>query len=131
MKVLFRNAFCIAITFVILAGCAVGPDFKRPDMAVPNNYTSAPLPPQTVSTPTDGGASQQFVFARDLPNEWWTLFRSPELDMMIKQALADNPTVSAAQAALRKAQEDKKAQTGALFPSVDANFSVTKQKISG
>ncbi len=131
MKVFSGRAFCIVISLVIMIGCAVGPDFKRPDMATPDKYTPAPLPSQTVSTPTDGGAAQKFNIARDLPGEWWTLFRSPELDALIKQALADSPTLSAAQAALRKAQEDRKAQAGALFPSVDANASVVKQKVSG
>ncbi|MCK7531879.1 MAG: hypothetical protein MZV63_13080 [Marinilabiliales bacterium] len=35
------------IALVTLAGCAVGPDFRSPDMATPDHYTAAPLPAQT------------------------------------------------------------------------------------
>lgn len=131
MKLFSGCAFLIVILLIVPMGCAVGPDFKRPDMNVPGKYTQAKLPPETVGTPVNGGTPQRFALAQDLPGEWWTLFRSAELDAMIKQALADNPTVAAAQAALRKTREDRKAQTGALYPSVDAGFSAVRQKISG
>lgn len=131
MKAFSGCALLIAILLFIMTGCTVGPDFRRPDMAIPDNYTPAAPPSETGGAPTAGGAKQHFAFAENLPGEWWTLFRSPELDAMIKQALADSPTVAAAQAALRKAQEDRRAQVGALFPSVDGNVSVVKQKVSG
>jgi NodT family efflux transporter outer membrane factor (OMF) lipoprotein len=60
------------------------------------------------------------------------LFHSPKLDEVIKQALADSPTLAAAQAALRQSQEDLKARTGTVFyPQIDAGASASRQKISG
>ncbi len=124
--------FIIIINVVALAGCAVGPDFRSPDMAIPDHYTAAPLPAQTASVPSESTTSQRFAFAKDLPGEWWTLFRSPELDKMIKQGLADNPTLAAAQAALRKSEEDLRAVSGSIFyPAVNANLQAGRQRISG
>jgi NodT family efflux transporter outer membrane factor (OMF) lipoprotein len=101
-------------------------------MATPDHYTAAPLPAQTASAPSESTAAQRFAFAKDLPGEWWTLFRSPELDKMIKQGLADSPTLAAAQAALLKAEEDMRAVSGSiLYPSVNANLQAGRQRISG
>jgi NodT family efflux transporter outer membrane factor (OMF) lipoprotein len=127
----FSPIILFIIVLVTLAGCAVGPDFHSPNMATPSLYTASPLPAQTVNAPSDSGAAQRFAFAEELPAQWWTLFGSPDLDMMIKQGIADSPTLELAKAKLRELQENRKAQVGALFPSVDAGVSANRQKISG
>jgi len=66
----------------------------------------------------------------DIPGQWWTLFRSQPLNDLIEQALKANPDIEAAQAALRGAWENVYAQQGAFFPSVEANFNPTRQKIA-
>ncbi len=114
-----------------LAGCAVGPDFKRPAAPDKNAYTERDLPPETASAPGIGGMAQRFVPGRDIPAEWWTLFHCEALDRTIRQALERSPTLAAAQAALRQAEENRKAQLGALFPSIDANFSANRSQFTG
>jgi len=132
MKTFSPRISLIIIAVVTLAGCAIGPNFRSPNMATPNHYTVAPLPTQTASAPSESTAAQRFAFAKDLPGEWWTLFRSPELDKMIKQGLADSPTLAAAQAALRKSEEDLRAVSGSiLYPAVNANLQASRQRISG
>ena len=132
MKTFSPHISFIMIALVTLVGCAVGPDFRSQHMATPDHYTAAPLPAQTASAPSESGATQHFVFAKDLPGEWWILFRSPELDKMIKQGLADSPTLAAAQAALRKSEEDLRAVSGSiLYPAVNANLQAGRQRISG
>ena len=132
MKTFSPRISLIIIAVVTLAGCAVGPNFHLPDMATPDHYTAAPLPAQTAGTPSESTAAQRFAFAKDLPGEWWTLFRSLELDKMIKQGLADSPTLAAAQAALRKSEEDLRAVSGSiLYPAVNANLQASRQRISG
>ncbi len=116
----------------MLAACAVGPDFHRPEAPATKSYTATTLPKETASTPVAGGASQRFVPEQDIPAQWWTLFRSQALDQLIRQALQDSPTLTAAQATLRASQENLRAQYGAaLSPSVDAGLSATRQRISG
>jgi NodT family efflux transporter outer membrane factor (OMF) lipoprotein len=114
-----------------LSSCAVGPNFHAP--APPNStaYTTAPIPTATASAATTGGEAQRFDSSADVPFDWWRAFGSPALDSLVADALRANPTVPAAQAALRQAQEMVLAQRGYFFPSVAANYSFERQKISG
>jgi NodT family efflux transporter outer membrane factor (OMF) lipoprotein len=122
----------VTLVGMVLAGCTVGPDFHRPEPPKTTSYTASKLPEQTVSTPGIGGSAQRFVSGRDIPAEWWTLFRSEDLDRLIREALADSPTLAAAKAALRRAQENLTAQTGVVyFPAVDAKGNVSREKFSG
>lgn len=111
----------------LLSACAVGPDFERPDAPAVSGYTPGRLPS---STGAAGGEVQRFHQGRDIPGQWWTLFRSNGLKTLIEEALANNPDLEAAQAALRIARENAAAQRGAFFPSVDAAFSATRQKLA-
>jgi NodT family efflux transporter outer membrane factor (OMF) lipoprotein len=124
-----------------LAACAVGPNFKRPAPPAATGYGSASVEQtaaanatandatNAATTPnTTGGEAQRFVAGMDIPNQWWTLFRSPALDRLIEQALKGNPDVAAAQAALRQAHELYSAQRTSFFPVVEGNFSGTRAK---
>jgi NodT family efflux transporter outer membrane factor (OMF) lipoprotein len=113
---------------VLIAGCAVGPDFRRPSPPAVDGYTPEPLAAESVAAETAGGAAQRFVRELDVPGQWWTLYRSPALNSLVEQALKANPTIQSAQAALRVAEENYLASRGALFPSADASFSSTRQK---
>lgn len=114
-----------------MAGCAVGPDFKRPSPPPVKAYTAAGLPKQTAATDTLGGQAQKFKDGGDIPAQWWELFHSPALNQMVERALKANPTLQAAQATLRQAQENVYAAQGALFPEINANGGVTRQKFVG
>jgi NodT family efflux transporter outer membrane factor (OMF) lipoprotein len=121
----------ISVAAVLIAGCAVGPDFRRPSPPESKSYTGAPLPAETASAPGPGGRAQRFLDDLDIPGEWWTLFQCRPLDQLIRRAISDSPTIAAAQAALRQAGENRKAQLGALFPSLDAGFSANRKKFTG
>lgn len=112
----------------LLASCAVGPNFKTPAPPPVERYTPRPLPAETASAPTLDGAAQRFVVGEDIPAAWWSLFQSRALDALIERSLKANPTIDAARAALRQANELTAAQRGALFPSVDVGYSVSRQK---
>ncbi len=126
-----RGALAAALAAAAIAGCAAGPDFHRPAAPAVSSYTAAPLPAATVEAKVAGGESQRFAAGKEIPPAWWELFRSDPLDGLIRRAIADSPTLAAARATLRVAEEERRAQVGALFPSVQGNASVTKQKISG
>jgi NodT family efflux transporter outer membrane factor (OMF) lipoprotein len=132
MKSFFPHLCLVIMPLAILSGCAVGPDFRSPELTTPAHYTAVPLPTQTASVVKVGGAAQHYSFAADLPGEWWKLFRSPELDGLIRKGLADSPTLTAAQAALRKAEEDLRATSGStMYPAVNAGLQATRQQTSG
>ena len=112
---------------LLLSGCAVGPDFKKPAPPQVNAYTPEPLAAATAATPDiHGGEAQRFTNGGDISGDWWTLFHSTALDALIAQALKNNPDLQAAQAALRVAHETALAGRGAYFPQIDANFSATR-----
>lgn len=116
-----------------LGGCALGPDFRTPaaPAAATDRYTPTPLAARTASAPVSGagGAAQQFSIGQDIPAQWWTVFRSPALDQLIRNALAQNPSMAAAEATLRQAQENYAAQAGNLvWPAVNGQLGVSRQK---
>ncbi len=116
------------VTLALLAGCAVGPDFERPAAPDVEGYTAGQLPAETASAEVTGGAEQRFVQGLDIPGQWWTLFHSEALNALIEEALKNNPTLPAAEAALREAWENVYAEQGAFFPTVAASFSPSRNK---
>lgn len=112
-------------------GCAVGPDFKPPAAPVAASVTQTPLPAQTQATPVAGGEAQRFNPTAELSSQWWTAYGSPQLDRLVSTAFANSPTIVSAQAALRIAQEQVKAQRGGLFPSIGGSAGATRQKLNG
>jgi len=124
----YARRLCAALAPLLLAGCAVGPDFHRPAAPGVEGYTPEPLAEQTASADVAGGEAQRFIRDMDIPGQWWTLFHSEPLNALIEQALAANPNVQAAQAALRVAWENVYAQQGAYYPSVQASFSPSRNK---
>ena len=113
-----------------LAGCAVGPDYHRPDAPPVGRYTAQPLPAATASAKAAQGDAQRFLQGRDVPARWWTTFGNAELTRRVNTALSHSPTVASAQAALRQAQENANATRGGLFPSLDAAAGATREKPS-
>ncbi|MCL5024214.1 MAG: efflux transporter outer membrane subunit [Nitrospirae bacterium] len=120
----------IGVAALGLTGCMVGPGFRAPEAPRTNTYTPTALPEETASAPGYGGEAQRFISGREIPARWWELFHSEELDRLIHRALSDSPTVAAAQAALRQAQENVRAQAGLLYPRADANLSASREKFS-
>jgi NodT family efflux transporter outer membrane factor (OMF) lipoprotein len=125
-----KSIFAAAATIALLTGCAVGPDFERPAAPRVSGYTAEPLTQQTSSAEVKGGEAQRFVQGLDIPGQWWTLFNSPALNALVKQAIQNNPTLPAAEAALRQAWEDVYAEQGSLYPTITAGFSPSRNKTS-
>jgi NodT family efflux transporter outer membrane factor (OMF) lipoprotein len=65
-----------------------------------------------------------------LSERWWESFQCQPLNALVEDALTHSPTVLEARAHLRQAQEDLSAQSrGTLYPGVDAQLAVTRQKV--
>lgn len=116
----------------LMAGCVVGPHYRRPPLPPARSYSPNPLPRSTASVPgTAIGAAQSFSTARAICAQWWTLFHSPALNQLIQRSFAANPTIDAAVAALKEAQENVYAQRGYFFPTVQASYQAERIKVSG
>lgn len=116
---------------LLVSACAVGPDFRRPAPPGVQGYAATPLRPTASVPDAAGGEAQTFASGADIAGDWWTLFHSQPLDALVTQALAANPDLKAARAALAAAHETTLAQKGAFYPQVSASYSATRQRQSG
>jgi NodT family efflux transporter outer membrane factor (OMF) lipoprotein len=116
---------------LLVAGCAVGPNFRRPTAPDVSDYTAHPASTTVTTTNVQGGEAQRFAKGSDIAGDWWTLFHSRPLNELIDHSLANSPDLKAAQAALSVARESVLAQRGAFYPSVTASFSASRQRQSG
>jgi len=114
-----------------MAGCAVGPDFKRPAPPEVSQYTAKPVAATEATEHVAGGEAQRFATGGDIPGDWWTLFHSAPLNELIEQSLANNHDLKAAQAALSVARENVLAQRGSYYPNVSGTFSASRQRQAG
>jgi outer membrane protein TolC len=121
----------LVATGAFASGCAVGPNFHKPQAPANAAYAPTPFPDTSASAPIHGGEVQHYIAGRDIPFEWWELFQSPALNSLIDKAFKANPTITAAQAALAQAQEMVYAQRGFYFPSIGATYQAERHKISG
>jgi len=112
----------LAAGAAVLSACAVGPDYQRP--AQPEAKHLAPAGVEQALR-----ADHQVVDG-DLPAQWWTLYQSPALDQLVQAALAHNPSVASAQAALRVAAETRAAQQSSFFPTVTASYNGARQRVA-
>lgn len=113
----------------LVAGCMVGPNFKKPAAPDANGYTTTPLSTTSNTASVAGGEPQHFEKI-DIPAEWWELFQSRALNDLIERSLKANPDIKAAQAALTVACENVLAQKGAFYPTVSGSFSASRHKTS-
>ncbi len=74
--------------------------------------------------------AQRFDAEARLAADWWKLFESPEVDAVVSEAISNNATLQAAQAALRQAEDNLRAGYGVFFPQLDADLGATRQKFS-
>jgi NodT family efflux transporter outer membrane factor (OMF) lipoprotein len=121
---------CLVLLAGSVGGCAAGPDFHAPKAPGSARFTEAKPLARTVKAATPGGAAQRLMPDRDIPGEWWTLFHSPQVTALVRQALQANPDVAAAQATLRQARETRRAEQGALFPTVSGSLQAERQRAS-
>ncbi|MBA3537157.1 MAG: efflux transporter outer membrane subunit [Tatlockia sp.] len=122
----------IILLSVFLTACMVGPNFHKPPPPKVKGYEERPrLPAKTAQASGPGGEAQVFLNDKDVPLLWWELYRSPAINKLIRRGLACSPNIASATAALRQSQENLNVQIGnLLFPAVDANASIQRQRYS-
>lgn len=128
-----RLRFAAAAAIIValsLPGCAVGPDFLGPPTPEGAGYTSGKFSPVTQSAAAAAGASQKLVSGRDVPGEWWRLFRSKQITALVTEAVENHPNIVAAEAALRQARETTEADFGSFFPSANLTQSVQRTQMT-
>jgi len=114
-----RDLSFAAMFAAALSACAVGPDFETPGPPAVERFT-----PEKTESPGNG---QRFAEGAGVPARWWTAFGSPQLNALIEEALDRNPTLEAADAAIRVAQYNADAATGVFLPQVALNSNSSYQ----
>src|SRR5256885_1896423 len=92
MKGAFRSIcvhLCSCASLLVVTGCAVGPDYKRPDTQTPTAYKEAG--DWIVAKPQDAAVK----------GKWWRVFNDPLLDGLMEQVSVSNQTLAAAEARYR------------------------------
>ncbi|MGJ0455031.1 MAG: efflux transporter outer membrane subunit [Methylocystis sp.] len=115
---------------VLLSGCAVGPDFAAPDAPLGAGYAVGKPANVTQSAAIAGGGAQRLIHGRDIPGEWWRLFRSKQISALVAEAVNNHPNIAAAEAALRQARETTEADVGSFFPSATLSQSVARTQMT-
>jgi NodT family efflux transporter outer membrane factor (OMF) lipoprotein len=100
----------------MLAGCAVGPDYRKPD---------APVAAQFKEIQGWREAQPKDLLPR---GSWWTVFGDAELDRLMQKVEISNQNIRIAEARLRQARAVANQARAGLFPTLTANASATRSK---
>ncbi|MGE5095589.1 MAG: efflux transporter outer membrane subunit [Betaproteobacteria bacterium] len=101
---------------LLLAACAVGPDYRRPAVETPAAYKEAG--DWIVAQPRDEAPR----------GKWWEVFGDPTLDGLMEQIDVSNQTLKAAEARYTQARAATRAARASLFPSVGANADAQRSR---
>jgi len=105
----------LAMVFSVAGtGCAVGPNYKRPQVAVPSQWTVAAA----------RGTSTKPIEK----DEWWSSFQDPELNSLIERAAAQNLDLKLTLDRVDEARAARGIVRSGYFPSMDASASATRNR---
>jgi len=103
---------------VLLAGCASGPDYKKPDVTLPAAWQA--------NTPFHQGVPNDSA----LKGNWWELFQDAQLNQLEQQVIAQNQNLQVAAAHLEQARAQVTISKSGLFPQVGLQAGAAREKIS-
>ena len=112
------NLRSLAAAALVLAGCTVGPDYRRPEL---------PVPPDFRGQPADVPVGPPSI--ADLG--WWQLFEDETLHGLLRTALAENYDVRVAAARVLDARSQVAVRRSLQFPDVSASASAPYVNIAG
>jgi multidrug efflux system outer membrane protein len=116
-----------AFVALILAGCTVGPDYKKPEMKVPGQFSELSSATRPTTEPSAAATTQP---APQDFQQWWITFNDPELNSLINRAVMGNPSLIAAEARVRQARASRGIAASAYWPDVNATGSYTHSRQS-
>jgi multidrug efflux system outer membrane protein len=108
-----RRLATILAVAVAAAGCAVGPDYERPEIALPDAWR------------LDDGEAASLANAR-----WWERFEDPVLDQLVTTALADNVDVRIAAARVEQFLGALRSTRSQFYPQFDYGGDASRNRVS-
>jgi len=112
--------FVLAGGLILVGGCTVGPNYRRP---------AAPAP-QVFKEPPPEGWKQAQPNAGAIRGKWWEIYNDPQLNALEEQVNISNQNVLAAAAQYREARDAVRIARSSLFPTVGMSTSLTSQRLS-
>jgi len=109
-----KRAIFLVAGFVFFTGCAVGPNYRSPQVSVPEQWTSS-----LAGGETNGPAD---VVA------WWKNFGDTELDSLIAMAVRSNLTLQIAEARVREARAQEAVAVGGFWPSLSGTAAYSRDR---
>ncbi|WP_315838702.1 efflux transporter outer membrane subunit [Bradyrhizobium prioriisuperbiae] len=125
MRFFGATALCLLLT-----GCAVGLDFVTPAAPEVSRYTREPLASPMVAADGPAIAPQRFADGADIASRWWSAFRSRPLNDLIRMSVEQNPSLQAAEAAIKVAHYNALAQRGLFLPQLGAGYTGADQQFA-
>lgn len=118
-----RARWLAAGAVLLLGGCTVGPNFVKPKAHVPAHWSATAL--------HNGTSGASHVNAHQPASvTWWSQFHDPLLTSLVRKAAAQNLDVREAVLRIREAETQTEALSGALWPTLSANASWARQRVS-
>ncbi|WP_050479807.1 efflux transporter outer membrane subunit [Herbaspirillum rhizosphaerae] len=109
----------VVLSAAVLAGCAAGPDYRKPDVDMPVTWQLDA--PWRQSTPSDTQAK----------GAWWERFGDAKLNALQEQALEGNQTLAVAAARLTQARATANSVSAGMYPQVGAGVRASRLRIAG
>jgi len=113
LRLMSRRLPAVLLMTVTVAGCMVGPEYRRPDVTPPKDFRSQVAPAEASSL-------------ADLP--WWQVFNDKALQGLITQALAGNYDLKVAVARIDEARAQVAVVRADLYPQVGYQASAAREK---
>jgi len=104
------------VLFPVLTGCAVGPRYREPKLAVPEKWSEMHI-------------GDNLSVSRDI-SRWWTVFNDPVLDSLVDRAIHKNLDLRVAEGRIREARAGRGIAAADRLPSIDASASYTRSERS-
>jgi len=121
------------LSLTLLAGCKpVGPNYNRPGFTPPAVYKEAGastvlVPPPS---PADGGWKPANPSDGMLRGKWWEIYQDPQLNQLEERIETYNQGLRGALETYLAARDQVKVARSALFPTVSASPSVSRDRVS-
>ena len=112
-----RRLIALSLIALLLSGCAVGPNYKRPSVSVPGTYRGAI--PQEATQPAAESIGEQ---------KWWEVFQDPQLQDLIHTALQQNYDVRIAATRILQAQAQVGITRADQLPTISGGVEAVNQR---
>jgi NodT family efflux transporter outer membrane factor (OMF) lipoprotein len=109
----------LLVILLMISGCSVGPDYKRPDAPVPSSFKELK------------GWRQALPRDQEIRTKWWEAFGDPILNSLAQQVNVSNQSIALAESQYRQAQALVQLARANYFPTLGAGAAYTLSRPAG